>query len=389
MYSIVQPKVIHMGPGAVKALEEEISQRAPKKIFVITDATLQHLGILERALDAMGSYRDRVEVFLNPHPDPDVSVVEACTFRVKEEAFDLIIGIGGGSPLDVVKGASVLAVHKEEIRSLLGRHLLKRKGLPTILVPTTAGTGTEVSQAAVMEVPEEGTKKSIWDPRVVTDVAIVDPELTVLMPPALTAETGLDALYHGIEGFTSRTSNPMAKMYCLEAVRLVARYLKRAYDNGEDMEAREAMSRAATLAGMGFSNGGLGAIHGLALALDSSIGFSHGKGLTVLGPWVVNFNRMGNEFLYAKIADALGELTHGLSPGEASGKACEALLRLSSDVGIAPYLMSQGIQADDVGDLAKRAYRLSQRLMPSNVRKMTEEDVLEIFWNAYGQGRVS
>lgn len=383
MYSIIQPKIIHMGRGAVNALEEEISRMAPHRILVVTDPVIHGLGILDRTLHGMGSYRDQVELFLNPHPDPDVSTMERCASSVKEGSFDLIIGIGGGSPLDVAKGASVVAVHKEGTRALLGKHLLKNKGIPTILVPTTSGTGTEVSQAAVIEVPEEGTKKPIWDPRIVAEIAIVDPELTISMPPALTAETGLDALYHGIEGYTSKISNPVAKMYCLEAVRLVAQYLRMAYENGENIEARDAMSRAATLAGLGFSNGGLGAVHGLALALGAPEGFSHGKGLTVLGPWVMNFNRVGHESTYASVAKALGETTNGLSLYEASWKACEAVLTLAVDVEIPPYLVNHGIQRDELPELARRAYVVSQRLMPSNIRTMTEQDVLEIFWNAY------
>ena len=385
MYSIIQPKVIHMGLGAVKVLAGQLSKMAPQRILVVTDPILQGLGIVDRALHGTEAYRDQMELFLNPSPNPDVSIVERCASRVKEGSFDLLLGIGGGSPLDVAKGASVLAVHEEGIRSLLGVNLLKRKGIPTILVPTTSGTGTEVSQAAVLEVPEEQTKKPIWDPRIVAEVAIVDPELTTLMPPALTAETGLDALYHGIEGFTSKTSNPIARIYCLEAIRLIARYLKRAYDNGENIEAREAMSRAATLAGLGFSNGGLGAVHGLALALDSVKGFSHGKGLAVLCPWVMDFNRIGHESIYATIAEALGESIQGLDIQKASQKACEAVLRLAQEVGIPPSLKDYGIQSNEIPKLAEKAYRLSQRLMPMNIKEMGEKDVLEIFWRAYGK----
>ena len=385
MYRIVQPKIIHMGRGAIRAIEGELSQMAPGRVLVVTDPILQGLGIVDRALNCMGVYRDQMELFLNPSPDPDITVVERCASMVREGSFDLIIGIGGGSPLDVAKGASVLAVHEEGIRSLLGKNLLKRKGLPTILVPTTSGTGTEVSQAAVMEVPEEGTKKSIWDPLTVAEVAIVDPELTIKMPPALTAETGMDALYHGIEGFTAKTSNPIARMYSLEAIRLIGRYLKGAYVNGSDMEAREAMSRAATLAGIAFSNGGLGAVHGLALALDSAQGFSHGKGLAILGPWVMNFNSIGHESIYAKIAEALGESTQGLDLNKASRKACEAVLRLAMDAGISPYMRDYGIQSHEIPGLAQKAYRLSQRLMPMNIKEIKEMDVLEIFWNAYGE----
>ncbi|MGD9031168.1 MAG: iron-containing alcohol dehydrogenase [Desulfobacteraceae bacterium] len=384
-YALVQPKVIHMGRGAVKSLGAELTQRAPKMIFVVTDPMIQSLGILDRALHGTAAFRDRMELFLNPQPDPDISIVEGCASRLKRESFDLILGIGGGSPLDVAKGASALAVHQESARSLLGRNLLKRNALPTILIPTTSGTGTEVSQAAVMEVPEEETKKSIWDPRIVAETAIVDPELATLMPPELTAETGIDALYHAIEGFTAKTSNPIAKLYCLEAIRLIAQYLRKAYNNGEDLGAREAMSRAATLAGIGFSNGGLGAVHGLALALDSRQGFSHGKGLAVLGPWVMKFNSVAHESIYTTIAEALGESTQGLSTHEASQKACDAVTRLALDVGISPYLENHGIQSQDIPGLAQRGYRLSQRLMPMNITEMKEENVLEIFWKAYGK----
>lgn len=374
-----------MGRGAVKSLGAELFQMAPKRIFVVTDPIIQSLGILDRTLNATGAYRDRMELFLIPHPDPDISVVERCAFRVKEGSFDLILGIGGGSPMDVAKGASAMAVHEESARSLLGRNMLKRKALRTILVPTTSGTGTEVSQAAVMGVPEEGTKKSIWDPQIVAETAIVDPELAILMPPELTAETGLDALYHGIEGFTAKTSNPIAKLYCLEAIRLVAQYLRRAHNNGDDLEAREAMSRAATLAGIGFSNGGLGAVHGLALALDSRQGFSHGKGLAILGPWVMKFNSVAHESIYATIAEALGESTQGFSPYEASQKAVDAVIKLALDVGISPCLENHGILSREIPELAHRGYKLSQRLMPMNIKKMKEENVLEIFWKAYGK----
>jgi alcohol dehydrogenase class IV len=384
-YSFVQPKVIHMGRGAVKSLGTELSQMAPKRIFVVADPIIQSLGILDKALHGTGGFRDRMELFLNPRPDPDISIVEDCASRIKRGSFDLILGIGGGSPLDVAKGASALAVHEESARSLLGRYLLKRKAIPTILIPTTSGTGTEVSQAAVMEVPEEGTKKSIWDPRIVAEMAIVDPELAASMPSELTAETGIDALYHGIEGYTAKASNPIAKLYCLEAIRLIAQYLRKAYNNGKDLEAREAMSRAATLAGIGFSNGGLGAVHGLALALDSRQGFSHGKGLAVLGPWVMKFNSAAHESIYTTVAEALGESTQGLNAHEASQKACDAVMKLALDVGIPPYLESHGIQRQEIQELAKKGYRLSQRLMPMNITKMKEEHVLEIFWEAYGK----
>jgi len=356
----------------------------PRSILIVTGPTVTKLGIVDRALEAMGSYKHRVETFINPKPEGDVAIVEECARRVRERGYDLIIGIGGGSPLDVAKGAAVVAVHEEGMRPLLGRNRLRRKGIPTVLVPTTAGGGTEVTQAAVVDVPEEGSKKSIWDPRIMAEAAIVDPELTLHMPPGLTAETGLDALVHAVEGYTAREGNPVSKMYTSEAMRLIGRYLVRAYRDGSDMEAREAMARAATLAGIGVTNSGLGAIHALALGLDSREGFNHCRSLAVLAPWVMRFNRAGNEVLYADIAKDLGERVEGLSVEEASLKASEPVLRILHEVGMSSCLKDYGISKDELKPLARKAHRVGQRLLPMNIREVSEEDAIAIFQEAFG-----
>lgn len=385
MYRIVQPRTICMGRGSLQYLEKIIRQMGPKRILIVTGPHVQGLGIVDRALQAMGSYKTQVEIFVNPKSEPEVAVVEKCADRIRERGYDLIIGIGGGSPMDVAKGAAVVAVHDEGMRPLLGRNRLRRKGISTILVPTTAGSGTEVTQAVVVEVPEEGSKKSIWDPRIMAEVAIVDPELTVDMPPRLTAETGVDALVHAVEGYTARGGNPMSRMYALEALRLIGRYLVKAYRDGSNMEAREAMARAATLAGIGCTNGGLGAIHALALALDSREGFTHCRSLAVLAPWVMRFNLVGNEPLYAGISEALAERVEGISLEEIAFKASEAILRIFDQTGISPYLKDYGIRRDEIRSLALKAHRLGQRLLPMNIREVSEQDAISIFEEAFGE----
>jgi alcohol dehydrogenase len=383
MYDIVQPKILCLGAGALQSLERILRQMDPSRILIVTGPHVQKLGTLKRALSSMGSYKHRVETFINSVPEPDVAIVEQCARIVRDKGYDLIVGLGGGSPMDVAKGAAVVAVHEGGMRPLLGRNLLRRKGIPTILVPTTAGSGTEVTQAVVAYVPEEGTKKSIWDPRTMAEAAVVDPELTLQMPPRLTAETGLDALVHAIEGYTSRQANPMSKMYTWEAMRLISRYLLRAYKDGSDMEAREAMARAATLAGIGMTNSGLGAIHALALIFDQR-GFTHCQSLAVLAPWVTLFNRFGHEELYAKVAEALGERVQGLTAEEASRKASDALLRLLQEMQISPYLKDYGIKKNEVHSLALGAHKVGQRLLPMNVREVSEEGARAIFEEAYG-----
>jgi alcohol dehydrogenase class IV len=215
------------------------------------------------------------------------------------------------------------------------------------------------------------------------EAAIVDPELSLQMSPRLTAETGLDALVHAIEGYTSRYANPVSRMYTREGMRLIGRYLVRAYRDGSDMEARETMARAATLAGIGMTNSGLGAIHALALVFDHR-GFTHCQSLAVLAPWVMRFNRIGHEQLYTEVAEALGEKVQGCTAEETSQMASDALLRFLQEMQISPYLKDYGIRKDEVRSLALEAHRVGQRLLPMNIREIREDDARAIFEEAYG-----
>ena len=385
MYSVVQPKNIYLGAGALSQIKWVIETIEPRNILLVCGPTIEKLGFVDRTLQAMGSYRNCAEIFVNPKPEPDIDIVEDCAKQAREAGTDLIIGLGGGSPMDVAKGAAVVATHEGGMRPLLGRNLLKKKGIPVILIPTTAGSGTESTQAVVVEDPDEKVKKSIWDPRTMAEAAIVDPELTLDMPPRLTAETGLDALLHAVEGYTSREANPMSRLYALEAMQLIGKYLIKAYQQGSDLEAREAMARAATLAGIGCSNGGLGAIHALALGIDALEGFTHCRSLAVLAPWVIRFNSIGNETLYADIAKALGDNLEGLSAERASLKAHEAFLYLFEKVGFSPYLKDYGIKRAEINALALKAHRVGQRLMYTNIREISEEQAISLFQEAYGE----
>jgi len=374
-----------MGPGARSQIKRVIGTIEPRKILLVSGPTIEKLGIVDRMLQAMGSNRGRVEIFINPKPEPNIAIVEECAQAAREIKADLIVGLGGGSPMDVAKGAAVVATHEEGMRPLLGKNLLRKKGIPLILVPTTAGSGTEATQAVVVEVPDEQTKKSIWDSRTMAEAAVVDPELTLNMPPRLTAETGLDALLHAIESYTSREANPISRLYAMEAIRLIGKHLVKAFRKGSNLEAREAMARAATLAGIGCSNGGLGAIHALALGLDSLDGFTHCRSLAVLAPWVIRFNTAGNENMYATIAGALGENVEGVSVEKAALKASEAFLRLYEQMGFSPYLKDYGIKKNEVNALALRAHRVGQRLIYMNIREISKEQAISLFQDAFGE----
>jgi alcohol dehydrogenase class IV len=203
------------------------------------------------------------------------------------------------------------------------------------------------------------------------------------MSPKLTAETGLDALVHAVEGHTSCFANPVTRMYTGEAIRLIGKYLIRAYEDGSDMEAREAMARAAAIAGIGMTNSGLGAIHALALVFDHK-GFTHCQSLAVLAPWVLRFNCPGHEHLYAEVAECLGEKVQGLSPYQAARKASEAILRIQKAVNMSPYLKDYGIKEQDLKALAVKAHEVGQRLMHMNIKKVSPEDAISIFQEAFG-----
>lgn len=372
-----------MGQGSIGNAEKVIRQMESQSILMVTGPNVRKMGIVDHVLHALGSYRNRVDLFINPKPEPDITIVEQCARQIREKGYDLIIGLGGGSPLDVAKGAAVVAVHGESMKPLLGVNRLKRKGIKTIMIPTTAGSGTDVTQAVVVSVPEEGGKKSIWDHRVMADAVIVDPELMMNMPPRLTAETGLDALVHAVEGHTARSANPLSRMYTGEALRLIGKYLIRACRNGSDPEAREAMARGATLAGIGMTNSGLGAIHALALGIDSCEGFNHCRSLAVLAHRVTHFNRVGNEALYAEVAQALGVKIKGISAEKASLKASEQIMHICHEIGVPIYLKDYRISEDEVRPLAIKAHKLGQRLLPMNCREVAQEDAIALFEEAF------
>ena len=379
MYTILTPPRIEMGSGSLASLKEIIAPYKTAKVLIVTDKGIRQAGILDRVINATGMHAKDFDIFDKVLPNPDIATMEACGLIVLSGNYTLIIGLGGGSPMDVAKAAALLPSNKGRIIPLLGRGMIKKPGVPLCLIPTTSGTGSEATQAIVVDEPESRTKKAIWDRHVIPQVAVVDPDLTIGMPPGLTADTGLDALVHGIEAYTSRTTNPLARVYARECIQLAATHLPRAVKNGSDLEARSGMSLAATLGGVAISNGGLGAIHGLAYPLDTVKHIPHGRAVAIMAPWVMDFNREGNEAVYAQIARFLGEKLERLDARTASQKAVNGLMSLMESVGVSAYLTDHGIKSNEVDTLAREAFRVAQRLLPSNPRDITEDDALSIY----------
>lgn len=377
------PQTIISGVDALNSVVEEIKKLGGSKILVVTDPGISEAGLAAPLLDLIKGANIAVDLFDDVNPDPELAKVEACVSLLKEGDHDLVVGFGGGSPMDVAKYSAAFAAHSGSVRDYLGMHLLQRRGLPTIMIPTTAGTGAEVTWGAVFHDEIDHVKKAVWSPYVLADTVIVDPSLTVSMPLTLTIDTGLDTLVHGLEAYVTKEAFHLSDALALESISRVGKGIRTVVEEGGNLEARYNMSVAATLAGLTICNAGMGAIHALALLLDGEYGFTHGKSLIVLAPSIMEFNLSANYEKYAQIAKALGEPTEGLGVEEAARKAVGAVIKIASDLGVSVKLRDYDIRKEKLEEMGKRAFEIGQRLLHMNRRPLTEEDSVRIYQNAY------
>jgi len=284
--------------------------------------------------------------------------------------------------MDVAKGVSILAANKGGILDFCGVNLVPKRGLPKILIPTTAGTGSEVSRALIVTDEASKLKRPLISIHALSDVAMVDPILTLSMPPTVTADTGMDALVHAIETYVSVDATPFSDILAIEAIALIAENLTMAFAKGENIEARYNMSLAATTAGLAFSSGGLGAVHALSNPLGIEYHLTHGRTNAIMLPHTMSFNLIGSPAKFAMIAEAMGEEVEGLSPMEAAALAVEAVKELLDQIKIPIRLRDYGIPQKDIPTLVNGAMKVS-RLFVLNPRNVTREDVEEIYRKAW------
>ncbi|MFQ5996797.1 MAG: iron-containing alcohol dehydrogenase, partial [Dehalococcoidales bacterium] len=320
-------------------------------------------------------------IFDKVEAEPPARIVDECAQVVQAKGYDIIIGIGGGSSLDVAKGASIVATNKGKVLDYAGTDVVPRSGLPKILIPTTAGTGSEVTRVFVVSDEAEKIKKAVYSDFVLADVAIVDPLLTVSMPPTVTADTGMDALVHAIESYVSVNATPFSDILAIEAIHLIAENLPAAYAKANNMEARFNMSLAATLAGMAFTSGGLGVVHALSNPLGMEYHLTHGRSNAVMLPYVVDCNKIGNLKKYAHITRAMGENIEGLSAYQAAEKLVVCLNRLLEVLNIARKISAYGVSREDIPKFVESSMKIG-RLFIWNPRNLTEEDVKNIYTSA-------
>jgi alcohol dehydrogenase class IV len=376
-------------PNLILFDESSLSQTAPQlkrlgvsRPLVVTDAGVVRAGLLPQLEAALAGFL--LTVYDGVLPDPRVRNVEEAVAAAREGHCDGVIGYGGGSAMDAAKAAAVVLGLGGSIRDYFGLEQVRARGLPTVMIPTTAGTGSEASTAIVLLDEEAGLKKVANAVALLPDVAIVDPLLTLTVPPRVTADTGADTLVHAIEAFTaSQGASPVSDALALQAIRLVAQHLRTAYADGRSRAARTAMTYAATIAGMAFTAAGLGAVHAMAYPFAEEYHVSHGRSNAVMAPHVMAFNLPANLPKFAAIAEALGERVEGHSPSVAAARAVTAVHQLLSDLDISDRLRDYGVPESALIDLADKAFTNGTRLLPNNARQLTAEDARRIYRSAW------
>lgn len=371
----------YFGAGARKELGGEIRRRGFKKAFVVVDKDLVKFGVAEMVTAELKGVS--YETFTDFKANPTVKNVKAGVEAFNLSGADFIIAIGGGSSIDTAKGIAIVANNPEfaDVVSLEGTAATASKCVPIIALPTTAGTAAEVTINYVIIDEETGRKMVCVDPNDIPVLAIIDAELMATMPKGLTAATGMDALTHAIEGYITKGAWELSDMFELKAIELIAKHLPAATANGKDMTAREGMALAQYVAGMAFSNVGLGCVHSMAHPLGARFDIAHGVANALLLPVVMEFNLPAAKAKYAEIAKAMGVDTSAMNADEAAAAAVKAVKGLSVSLGIPQTLREIGIPEAALPQLAKDAF--ADVCTGGNPREITEADILELYKIAY------
>ncbi len=375
-------KRILFGLGAVEKTGPEAQLLKAKKILIITDPGVIQAGLLQGIEKSLQSVGLPSVIFDGVEPDPRIEVVEKSVEKAKKEGIDLIIGLGGGSSLDIAKVTSIMITNSEKIDSFFGIDLVPNPGVPVILIPTTAGTGSEATPVAILSDTKEKLKKGIVSSYLFPEVAVIDPKLTVGLPPSVTAFTGMDALTHAIESYYSVNATSITDLIAYQAMEIIARNLRIAFANGENLVARSNMMEGSLLGGMAFANAGVGAVHAFAYPLGGEFHLAHGLTNTVMLPYVMRYNILGCPNKFAQMAKAFGEKIEGLSELDAAERAVKFVERLSDDIRVARRLRDVGIPEEAIPRLAEAAMKVT-RLLANNPRKVTLEDAITIYKSAY------
>jgi alcohol dehydrogenase class IV len=386
------------GRDAVKQLSEIAVRFGLKRVLVVTDPVLLQGGLGDPVHASLSIGGATVELFSGGEPEPSLTAARAAVAAGREFRPDAVLGLGGGSNMDLAKITATVLTHGGDPRDYVGEDKVPGPLMPVVCVPTTAGTGSEVSAAAVLTDTDSHIKVGILSNFLRPRAAVVDPLLTLSCPHKVTADSGIDALTHAVEAYTAidneefplphgeRTvyqgRHPLGDLLAEEAIALIGAHLRRAVRNGHDREAREGMALGASLAGMAFSNVGVAVVHALEYPVGGATHCSHGAGNGLLLPYVMRFNLPARRARFAAIARLLGEDTAGLDEEQAAERAIAAVEQLRADIGIPSRLRDLGVKHEQLRPFAEKAFSI-QRILRVNPRAVTLEDLEGILKAAY------
>ena len=370
-------------PGAAAKIGALVSGLGAACVFLVTDKGVRGAGLTGAAEQSIRAAGGEIIVFDDVTADPPSHVVEAAAALCVAQKCDAVVSVGGGSALDTAKLAAYLALTPDRLEDIYGVGLAKGRRLPLILAPTTAGTGSEVTPISIVTTPSQ-EKKGVVSPKLIPDWAVLDPELTLGLPPAVTAATGIDAMVHAIEAYTSKhRKNPMSDALAREALRLLAGAVRAAFADGRDMKARSDMLLGSMLAGMAFANAPVAAVHALAYPIGALFHVPHGLSNALVLDHVLRFNLSEAAALYAELAPLVDPGGAARSVNDRAEHFVRSMARIGRDCGVPGSLSAVGITRADLPRLAADAMKQT-RLLVNNPREMTYEHALAIYSAALG-----
>ena len=375
------PTDLHFGPGVLAKLPEQVKLLGGTRALLVSDEGVRSTGVIDRARELLSAASLEVSIYEGVQADSGSELIAEATRQLTETGSDIVVGIGGGSSLDTAKAVAVLAANGGAITDYVGLGKVKKKPLPVVAIPTTAGTGSEVSFWSVFTDDSKALKVAIGGFSIYPAVALCDPDLTIALPPFITAATGMDALTHAVECYTNKACQPISGALALQAIELIGQHLRTAVLDGKDRKARSGMLLASTMAGMAMNSTRLGLAHALAMPLGSwKLRVPHGAANAITLPIVMRFNCLAHPHRFADIATALGERIDHLSQREAAFQACGAVQRLAQDVGIPKGLGHFGVREEHISSVVDEAMKSGNVLV--NPRHTSAENLAGILRQA-------
>jgi alcohol dehydrogenase class IV len=377
-YIFYSPTRIIFGEGTLKRVGEEANKLGERVLVVTGKSSSKKSGSLDEVVESLTSRNVKLEVFDKVEPDPSIATVEEGAKVAKKCNVDLLVGLGGGSAMDTAKAIALLMTNRGKLDNYFGIDKVKQPALPVIAIPTTAGTGSEVTKYTVITDHKKMLKQLIGSPHITPKLAILDATVTVSMPASVTANTGMDALSHAIESYVCTQANPVSDILALEAIRLIAKALPEAISQPQNIEIRGKMLFASLIAGIALSSSGAGIIHGMGYSITLFYGAPHGLANALLMPQAMEFNLIANPVKFRNIAEAMGKKVEGLPEDKATQLSVVAVRELSQKIGIPRGLKEIEVKEESLPGFAKTVSE-NERILSLNPRRPTTKEIEEIY----------